>query len=265
MLRILLTALLPLAAASCAPTTPPAEAVAPATSAAQGGVTFSRLAAGVWLHTEYRAVPGFGNVISHGLVVEHGRSTVLIDTGWNDAQTRAILQWAQHRLHRPVTAAIVTHAHDDKMGGMAALHEAGVQTFAARLTNEDAPARGLIPAQVALDFDSHGRLTPASARSTAALAGLEPFYPGAGHTRDNIVVGVAGGSIVFGGCLIRPPGATDMGNTSDGDLAHWAVAVDAAAAAFPRAGVIVPSHGPPAGRALFALTARLARAARDGG
>jgi glyoxylase-like metal-dependent hydrolase (beta-lactamase superfamily II) len=264
MLRIFLVGLLSLAAASCAAASPRAGIAATDAAGEWDGVAFRRLAAGVWLHSEYRAVPGFGPVVSNGLIVEHGDGAILVDTAWDDAQTRAILQWARGRLRRPVTAAIVTHAHADKMGGMAALHAAGVTTFAARLTNADAPGRGLIPAQVPLDFDARGWLTPASARVAAPLAGLRVFYPGAGHTRDNIVVGIARDAILFGGCLIRPAGATDMGNTADGDLSHWAEAAAAAAAAFPAATIVVPSHGPPAGRELLGSTARLARAAQRG-
>jgi glyoxylase-like metal-dependent hydrolase (beta-lactamase superfamily II) len=263
MLRILLLGLLPLTAAACAPASPRAEWAAADAAGELGGVTFRQLAPGVWLHSEYRAMAS-GPVVSNGLVVENGDSAVLVDTAWDDAQTLAILQWARDRLRRPVTAAIATHAHADKMGGMKALRDAGVETFAARRSNEDAPARGLTPAAVSLDFAAGGWLTPASARTAAPLGKLRVFYPGAGHTRDNIVVGVAGTAIVFGGCLIRPPGATDMGNTADGDLSHWAAAAAATAAAFPQARVVVPSHGPPAGRELFGLTARLARAARLG-
>nr|ALG03673.1 NDM metallo-beta-lactamase [uncultured bacterium] len=262
MLRHLLPGLLMLTAASCAPAGQRSEVAAADAAGEWEGVAFRRIAPGVWLHSAFREVPGFGRTVSNGLVVENGETSVLVDTAWDDAQTRTILQWAREHLHRPVAAAVVTHAHSDKMGGMAALHSAGVKTFANRLTNADAPARDLIPAQIGLDFDTNGWLTPASAEAAADLGPLRVFYPGAGHTRDNIVVGLAQAKIIFGGCLIRPPGSTDMGNTGDGDLSHWDIAAQRAGDTFPGANVVVPSHGPPAGRELIALTARLAREAR---
>lgn len=261
-LRRCLLGLAVLAVASCTPAKQPA-AVRTADAAGEfGGVTFRSIAPGVWLHTEYHTLPDSGTVRSNGLVVESGKHSVLVDTAWDDAQTRAILDWARDKLRRPVSAAVVTHAHSDKMGGMVALREAGVATFASRLTNLDAPARGLTPAEVSLDFDSGGWLTPASAKSAAPLGPLRLYYPGAGHTRDNIVVGVPKTEILFGGCLIRPPDASSMGNTADGDLSHWDIAAQAAGAAFPDARRVVPSHGEVAGRELLELTARLARSAR---
>lgn len=261
MLRHFLLGLLILSAPACAPAEKRADTPAADAGGELGGVTFRRIAPGVWLHSAYRTMAS-GPVVSNGLVVENGDTAVLVDTAWDDAQTRSILQWARERLRRPVTAAIATHAHADKMGGMKALRDAGVKTFAARLSNQDAPARGLIPAEVSLDFDNGGWLTTASREDAAVLGRLRVFYPGAGHTRDNIVVAVTDASIVFGGCLIRPPGSTDMGNTADGDLSHWDAAAEAVGSAFPDARTVIPSHGPPSGRELLTLTADLARRTR---
>ena len=66
--------------------------------------------------------------------------------------------------------------------------------------------------------------------------------------------------MLFGGCLIRPGDATDMGNTADGDVDHWAQAVRNVAEAFPDAEIVIPSHGPKGGRDLLDHTIDLAEA-----
>ena len=114
----------------------------PGPAARWGEVTFQAIAPGIWLHSEYADPPGVGPTRSNGLIVEAGDHSILVDTAWNDAQTGSIVEWAEASLHRPVAAAIVTHAHHDKMGGIAALRSAGIRTFANRLTNADAPKRG---------------------------------------------------------------------------------------------------------------------------
>jgi len=266
MIRYLLPTALILSTTACAAADQPSEKIVASEAADAagefGGVTFRRIAPGVWLHSAYHTTGSFGSVVSNGLVVENGDSAILIDTAWDDAQTRSILQWARERLRRPIAAAITTHAHSDKMGGMKVLHEAGVKTFAPRLSNADAPGRGLTPASTSLDFERDGWLTPASRKDAVPLGDLRVFYPGAGHTRDNIVVAIPGASIIFGGCLIRPPESTDMGNVADGNLSHWDAAAEAVGKAFPDARIVIPSHGPPAGRELLTLTADLARKAR---
>lgn len=100
-----------------------------------------------------------------------------------------------------------------------------------------------------------------ASRRIAGKIGLKDFYPGPGHTRDNIVIYYAPAKVLFGGCLIRPGGATDLGNTADGDVANWADAAREVAAEFPDAEIVIPSHGPPGGRELLDHAIALAEAA----
>ncbi len=214
-------------------------------------VSVESLATDVWLHTSYRDVPGFGVVLSHGLVVRADGNVILVDTAWDDAQTAEVNAWVGEALGREVTSAVVTHAHADKMGGMKMLHEAGVATYAIAATNEDAAARDLLPAMHTLALEDGG--------ASIANGALEVFYPGAGHTRDNIVVYHPASKVLFGGCLIRPGESDTMGNTNDGDVDHWDDAVVAVKMRFPEAQIVVPSHGAPGGVALLDHTIALAQ------
>jgi glyoxylase-like metal-dependent hydrolase (beta-lactamase superfamily II) len=217
-------------------------------------VTFEALAPGVWLHLSTLAIEPWGEVPSYGLVVVRGESALLVDTAWTDAQTEQILRWADEALGRPITTAVFTHAHQDKMGGVRALRARGVETYAAADSNALAATRGLAPAEHALTFGPDA--------TSSELAPAVVFDPGPGHTEDNIVVALPEAGVLFGGCLVRPPGATDLGNTADADVDHWDDAVEAVAARFPDLLVVVPSHGRPGGRELLALTAGLARTHR---
>lgn len=51
--------------------------------------------------------------------------------------------------------------------------------------------------------------------------------------------------------------AQSPGNTADADMAHWSSSVDALEGRFPDATVIVPGHGDPGDRGLFAHTRSL--------
>lgn len=213
-------------------------------------VTFTPLRQGVWMHTSIKHIEKWGRVPSNGLIVEKGDFSILVDTAWNDRQTAEIIQWASTTLKKPIRWAVFTHAHEDKMGGVTALRAQGIATYAADDSNQRAPDQGLTPAEYALVFDAQ--------HNSTMLEPLVIFDPGPGHTPDNIVVGLPEQSIIFGGCLIRPAGATDLGNTAEADLQHWEAAVTAVAKRFPQAQQVIPSHGDPAGRDLLTLTARLA-------
>jgi glyoxylase-like metal-dependent hydrolase (beta-lactamase superfamily II) len=181
-------------------------------------------------------------------LVRVGDELLLVDTAWSDAQTREILEWAESTIGVPVSRAVVTHAHDDKMGGMEALHEREIATFASSQTNLAAVKGGLTPAQQGIDL----------APTFLLLEGVEAFYPGPGHTVDNIVVYVAGAKVLFAGCLVRPAEATTLGNTADADVDHWAEAVRKVRARYPDAAIVVPSHGGWADRSLLDHTIELA-------
>lgn len=226
---------------------PPAENGLPAASV-------TPLAADVWLHKSYAHIDGWGAVMSAGLIVRTTDGVFLVDTAWDDAQTEAVRTWVQAHLEAPIAGVIVTHAHEDKMGGLRALHAAGVPSYATAMTNADAPGRGLEPARHTLVLE----------HDEAHLAGgaLTVFWPGAGHTRDNVVVYHAPSGVLFGGCLVRPGQSTSLGNTADGNVGHWAAAVRAVQARFPDARTVVPSHGPHGGPALLSHTIDLARAPR---
>lgn len=210
-----------------------------------GEVSFTELRSGVWQHTTYLDLMGFGPVPSNGLLVVDGESSLLVDTAWTDAQTAQILRWAAEVLGKPVRAAVVTHAHQDKMGGIAALNAAGIPSWANPLSNELAPQHDLLPAGNVLTFDAEGWATGAGA---AALAPLQIYFPGGAHTHDNITVGLPNIGLAFGGCMIKASDAPTLGNLSDADTAAYAQSVRNFGAAFPDASLIVMSHSPPEGR-----------------
>ena len=218
-------------------------------------IEYTQLAKNVWMHTSYHEVTSWGKVLSNGLIVQTPDGAILIDTGWNNTQTAAILKWSEEALKQPIVAAVFTHAHSDKMGGVDAVIAKGAETFAHPLSNKFAPQEGLTPAEHDLTIQPNGRMKA----SHPAFKAIEIYYPGGGHTLDNIVVAIPEAHILFGGCLIRPGGSHSLGNTASADLSSWASSIKRTAQKFPDASLIIPSHGAPAGRELLEQTEQLAR------
>jgi metallo-beta-lactamase class B len=71
---------------------------------------------------------------------------------------------------------------------------------------------------------------------------FELFYPGAGHTVDNIVVWLPRQQILFGGCLIKSELAKDLGNVAEADVKEWSRSIHRVMEKFPIARVIIPGH-----------------------
>ena len=241
--------LFPAACTSPSPNASPAQQ-------AEVRLDLKELAPGVWLHTSYQVLETVGLFPSNGLAVETEDGLILVDTAWGVPETEVLLSRLRAETGKEVIAAVVTHAHDDRMVGAGVLEARGIPVFATALTNEDAEVRGLIPADRTFD--------PARTPNLLASAGLTVFYPGEGHTRDNIVVYHAPSHILFGGCLIRSAFTGSMGNTVDGNLTTWGRSALAAGEAFPEAEIVVPGHGVPGGPDLFGHTATLAAKAAPG-
>jgi metallo-beta-lactamase class B len=170
-------------------------------------------------------------VPSNGLIAVTAGGLLLVDTAWTDAETDALLQWGQARFKRPWVGAVITHDHADRDGGLGALRQRHIPAAALDLTVAKLAAHGVHDVAV---------LFPAKRGAFADPRGFEAFYPGPGHTSDNIVLAFP--DVLFGGCLIKSMEAKDLGNTADANLSTWPGAVRSVAARY-RQTTIVPGHG----------------------
>ena len=153
---------------------------------------FRQLAPNVWQHTSYLDMPGFRAVASNGLIVRDGGRVLVVDTAWTDDQTAQILNWIKQEINLPVALAVVTRASGQRWA-VWTLHAAGIATYANALSNL-APQEGMVAAQHSLTFAANGWVEPATAPN---FGPLKVFYPGPGHTSDNITVGIDGTDIAF--------------------------------------------------------------------
>lgn len=207
------------------------------------------LADGVWRHRSWRRLEGGTRFPSNGLLVRDGDALVLVDTAWGDTLTEALLTWADTALAWPVREAIGTHAHDDRVGGAAALARRGIPLHVSPATH-----RLLSVADAAHATSIPGLHTPGE---SVRIGGLEVFAMGAAHAPDNVAVWLPRSRVLFGGCAVRAEASATLGNVADADTLRWADALFRLGQRYGRARVVVPGHGEPGGPALLAHTRSL--------
>jgi metallo-beta-lactamase class B len=213
----------------------------------QPDVYVQSIGPGIWRHVSYRRFPTLGSVPSNGLVVTSPKGVLLVDTAWDPEQTARILDWVEENLGN-INVLVVTHAHDDRLGGLAEVHRRRIPSYALAETVELAAEHGEPPIEHAV----------ASAFSLERFGVLgELFFPGPGHTVDNATVWLQEPQVLAGGCLVRASAATTMGNTSEADLDGWPRAIAALQERYPDARIVVPGHGEPGGPELLAHTREL--------
>ncbi|WP_231292617.1 subclass B1 metallo-beta-lactamase [Leptospira meyeri] len=187
----------------------------------------------VWIH---RSFGEFGGQLysANGLVVLTNKGAVVVDTPWTESQTEALFSEIQTKFQKDILFLIVTHAHDDRMAGVSLFQNRKIPVYSTSLTAKLAKERGFGKTNPILDIQT---------RLSAGNQSVEVFFPGHGHSSDNIVVWLPESHTLFGGCLVKALDAKDLGNVKEADLNEWPNSVKRVLSRYPDAEVVVPGHG----------------------
>ena len=190
----------------------------------------------VYVHTNYGVYQN-NAIPANGLIIKTNDGIVLVDTGWdtkdNTDNTRQLLQWVADSLRQPIRFCIVTHAHEDRVGGISELRKAGVRVISTPLTAQ---------LSVKLGYEAPEGILPADTTFTIGQVPIRCYFPGEGHTSDNIVVWLPQQQILHGGCFVKSVAAFGMGNLADANLNEWANSVRNVINLFGTAKLVIPGH-----------------------
>jgi glyoxylase-like metal-dependent hydrolase (beta-lactamase superfamily II) len=173
--------------------------------------------------------------------------------------------------------AINTHFHNDRLGGNGYLSKIGSTIYGSDLTVKLLKERGLgngtldmykkLLSKKYYDYWQNTKLTPPN-KVFPLKEGLvlnidkdtfEVFYPGPGHTPDNVVVYYPKKKILFGGCIIKTLSANSKGNIGDADLSNWYSSLKNILTKYPDAALVIPGHGESGGKELITHTMDLVK------
>jgi metallo-beta-lactamase class B len=169
---------------------------------------------------------------SNSLVYINGKNAYLIDTPWNASNMPQLMTWIKEK-GLTLQKTVFTHSHEDRTGGLAYLHKHEFNTYASTLTNE------------LLNIDNQEVTSHEILGNEFVLLEntIEIFYPGEGHTKDNLVIWLPKEKIVFGGCLIRSNETNNLGWTGNANVNDWSGSAQKVLSKYPEAKLIVPGHG----------------------
>jgi metallo-beta-lactamase class B len=185
------------------------------TSAQSPLLNITPLTGNFYIYTTYSDYKGI-LYPANGMYVVTDSGVIMIDALWDASQTQPLLDSIEKRHQKKVKICVVTHCHDDRTAGLDVLKEQGVRTYSSVKSYENGKAEGNKTAAFRFTKDTTFTLGEIS---------FETFYPGHGHTSDNIVVWFPRAKILYGGCFIKSLDANDLGNLEDADVASWELAV----------------------------------------
>jgi metallo-beta-lactamase class B len=192
----------------------------------------SKLATNSYVFTTYRLL-GEDPFPANGLYMVGTTGVYMVDTPWDTTQFQPLLDSIEARHHLPVKMIVATHSHDDRTGGLAFYAQKGIPTYTSKATDILSKRKGEKRAQFHFvsdtTFNWDGTL-------------VQTFYPGHGHSPDNIVVWFENEGILYGGCMVKSVEATNLGNLEDADVKKWEVSMLKLIDRYKSVKWVVPGH-----------------------
>jgi len=214
-------------------------------------LTVERLTPKLWQFRASHSWEGGKPIEANGLFVIGESEIAMIDTGWTDSQAATLIDWIEAQTSMPVRYVVATHWHWDRMGGMAEVNRRGIRGVAqersAVLGGEHEIAAPAIRFQELLEIDLGDRR-------------VELFFPGGGHTEDNIVVWLEAEQMLYGGCMVKSR-SSNIGYLDDATLEDWEGSLQRVAERYPQTRRLLPGHGEEGDLKLLDHTAALVRGA----
>jgi metallo-beta-lactamase class B len=192
-----------------------------------------RLADNCYAQVSYAQLPQYGRVGANGLLLVDNKKAIIVNTPWNNQLTKQLHQYLTSK-GISLDHAVITHWHDDCLGGLGYLQQQFILSTSSQRTY-DASLKHKLPVAFirfkdTLTFNFEGQ-------------SIQCFYPGAGHTADNIVVYLPKKNVLYGGCIIKDMASNTLGNTGDAVLADWPASVANIRRKYANAAIVVPGHG----------------------
>lgn len=173
-------------------------------------------------------------VPANGMYVVTGEGVVIIDPPWDKTQTEPLLEHIKTKHGKKVIMSFSTHFHEDRTNGIELLKSKGVKTYTTTKTDELSQKNGYERAEFLLEKDKSFKVGQYK---------FQTFYPGEGHSPDNIVIWFPKEKILHGGCFIKSTEADDIGNLSHSNINEWSNSIKKVQKKFKNPKYIIPGHG----------------------
>ena len=165
-----------------------------------------------YIYTTYNTYEN-SQVPANGMYLVTKAGVVLFDTPWDTTQFQPLLDSIAVRHRQKVTLCFATHWHSDKTAGLEYYRKQGIRTYTTKLTDELSQKHNEPRAEFLMTKD------------TVFQSGqyrFETYYPGEGHTADNIVIWFSKEKILYGGCLIKGVDDKTLGYLGDTNTKTYA-------------------------------------------
>ncbi|MFC1853700.1 subclass B1 metallo-beta-lactamase [candidate division CSSED10-310 bacterium] len=231
-------------------------------------LTITEIEAGVYLITH--CFPWPANSL---LVKVSATDLILVDTPWENQATAKLVDWIRQKFKACQLTVINTHFHRDNLGGNGYILSQNIPIYGSDLTvtllsESKTNPRDLPHWMNKPEYEPYfavfekTELKPPdhifNIRQGLVLKKdqetIEVYYPGPGHSPDNVVVYFYNRKLLFGGCIIRSLRSNRLGYTGTANLKEWPDSLRKVLQKFSQCKIVVPGHGEAGDNRLFGHT-----------
>ena len=192
----------------------------------------SKLTDHIYIYTTFNTYNG-SKVPANGLYVTTDEGVILIETPWDESQFQPLLDSIEFKHHKKVMFSISTHSHEDRTAGIEYYKSKGIKTYTSNQTDSISKITGKNRAAFLFNNDTTFKL---------GAEVVKTFFPGKGHTPDNIIIWFEKEKVLYGGCFIKSGDAADLGNLNDATPDQWLTSVNKVKMKFKSPKYIIPGH-----------------------
>lgn len=185
-----------------------------------------------YIYTTYNTYEG-SQVPANGMYLVTPTGVVMFDTPWDTTQFQPLLDSIQYKHQKSVVMAFATHWHSDKTAGLEYYRQQGIKTYTTVQTDELSKKNNKKRAEYLMTKDTIFYIGPYT---------FETYYPGEGHTTDNIVIWFKNEKILYGGCLIKGVNDNNLGFLGDGNIMEYESTLKRVQQKFIKSKFIVIAH-----------------------
>ena len=192
----------------------------------------SHLTGDFFIYTTYNTYQE-SQVPANGMYLVTDSGVVMFDTPWDTTQFQPLLDSIKLKHNKNVVMCFATHWHSDKTAGLEYYRHRGIKTYTTVLTDELSKKNDKKRAEFLM------------ANDTAFNVGqytFETYYPGEGHTTDNIVIWFKKEKILYGGCLIKGADDKNLGYLGDANVTAYASTLKNVQKRCPKPKFIIIAH-----------------------
>ena len=195
-------------------------------------LNISHLTGDFYVYTTYNVYEG-NSIPAHGMYVLTNDGAVLFDTPWDTTQFQPLLDSIKIRHNKEVIICIATHWHSDRTEGLGYYKRHGIKTYTTKLTDDLSKKNNKKRAEFLMTNDTV---------FTVGQYSFEVYYPGEGHTSDNIIAWFGNEKVLYGGCLIKGADAENLGYLGDANVSEYEATLKNVKKKCPDPKFIIVSH-----------------------